>query len=204
MICFALCLVSFITRGLQNNDHSNFACCLAHISIKKKTSSENCVRLFKILLKVQVSVHRLKFLRKCLKNDIIPDFLKFRVPDNGVFWNQAVNNFQLKLLRSEISRANEDMNRYEEMLMKARSLVQKKVDEQWWASIFRFVRRQFEASLKSTSENHRKQIKKLSERQDKPLGVRNERSVKVLDNIELPDGYMKCYQWARSIPFDTN
>ena len=29
--------------------------------------------------------------------------------------------------------------------------------------------------------------KKLSERQDKPLGGRNEQSVKVLDNIELPE-----------------
>ena len=43
-----------------------------------------------------------------------------------------------------------------------------------------------EASLKTTSENHRKKLGKLSERQDKPLGGRNERSVKVLDNIVQP------------------
>ena len=54
--------------------------------------------------------------------------------------------------------------------MKARSLVQKEIDEQWWASIFRFVRRQVETSLKKTSENHLKMLEKLSERQDKPLG----------------------------------
>ena len=73
------------------------------------------------------------------------------------------------------------------MLRKAISLVQKKIDKQWWASIFRFVRRQIEASLKTTSENNRKKLEKLSERQDKPLGGRNERSVKVLDNIEMPE-----------------
>ena len=112
----------------------------------------------------QVSIHRLKFLKKCLKNDLIPDFLKFRVPENGVFSDQTVHNFQLKLLRTEISRANEDRKRYEEMLMKAKSLVQKQIDEQWWASIFRFVRRQVEASLKTTSENHKKKLEKLSER----------------------------------------
>ena len=72
------------------------------------------------------------------------------------------------------------------MLMKARSLAQKEIDEQWWASIFRFVRRQLEASLKTASENHRKKLEKLSERQDKPLRRRNERSIRVLDNIELP------------------
>ena len=49
VICFALCLVSFITRGLQNNDHITFACCLAQKNFKKKTNLENCVRLFKIL-----------------------------------------------------------------------------------------------------------------------------------------------------------
>ena len=49
VICFALCLVSFITRRLQNNDHSTFACRLAQTNFKKKTNLENCVRLFKIL-----------------------------------------------------------------------------------------------------------------------------------------------------------
>ena len=77
-----------------------------------------------------------------------------------------MHNFQLKLPRTETSRANEDRKRYGEMLMKARSLVQKETDEQWWASIFRFVRRQVEASFKTTSENHRKRLEKLSERQD--------------------------------------
>ena len=36
--------------------------------------------------------------------------------------------------------------------MKARSLVQKEIDERWWASVFRFVGPQVEASLKTTSE----------------------------------------------------
>ena len=71
--------------------------------------------------------------------------------------------------------------------MKARSLVQKEIDEGWRAFIFRFERRQVEASLKTTSENHRKKLEKLSEGQDKPLGGRNERSVKVLENIKLPE-----------------
>ena len=155
--------------------------------LKRKLTWKIVLDYLKFFKKVQVSVHRLKFLRKCLKNDLIPDFLKFRVPENGVFSDQAVHNFQLKLLRTETSRANEDRKRYEEMLRKARSLVQKEIDKQWWASIFRFVRRQVEASLNTTSENHRKKLEKLSERQDKPLGGRNERSVKVLDNIELPE-----------------
>ena len=42
----------------------------------------------KFFKKVQLSVHRLKFLRKCLKNDLIPDFLMFRAPENGFFWTK--------------------------------------------------------------------------------------------------------------------
>ena len=114
-------------------------------------------------------------------------FFEVQGPRQGDSSDQAVHNFQLKLLRTETSRANEDRKRYGEMLMKARSLVQKEIDEQWWASIFRFVRRQIEASLKTTSENHRKKLDKLSERQDKTVGGRNEQSVMVLDNIELPE-----------------
>ena len=41
-----------------------------------------------------------------------------------------MHNFQLKLLGTEFSRANEDRKRFEEMLMEARSLVQKEIDEQ--------------------------------------------------------------------------
>ena len=94
MICFALCLVSFITRGLQNNDQNTFACCLAQ-TIFEKNNLENCVKPFKILLK-KVSVHRLKFLRKCLKNDLIPNFLKFKVFENGFFFGSKWANFSIE------------------------------------------------------------------------------------------------------------
>ena len=172
--------------------------------LKRKLTWKIVLDYLKFFKKVQVSVHRLKFMRKCLKNDLIPDFLKFRFPENGVFSDQAVHNFQLKLLRTETSRANQDRKRYEEMLRKARSLVQKEIDKQWWASIFRFVRRQLKASLKTTSENHRKNLEKLSERQDKPLGGRNERSVKVLDNIELPEWVYEVLSMGPKHPIRTN
>ena len=52
-----------------------------------KLNSENCSRLFKFFLKkIQVFVNRVKFLRKSLKNDLLPDFLKFRAPENVFFW----------------------------------------------------------------------------------------------------------------------
>ena len=71
-----------------------------------------------------------------------------------------MHNFQLKLLRTGTSRANEDRQRYQ---VKAQSLVQKEIDEH-------FVRRQVKASLRTTSENYGKKLEKLSERNYKPLG----------------------------------
>ena len=54
--------------------------------------------------KFNSSFLRTKFLRKGLDNDVLPDFLRFFVFDNGVFLYQAVHSFQLKLLRSELAR----------------------------------------------------------------------------------------------------
>ena len=85
VICFAFCLVSVITRSLQNNDFSTFACCLAQTNFKKKTNWNIVLDFLNFFKKAQASVNRLKFLRECLKNVIILDFLMFRVPENGVF-----------------------------------------------------------------------------------------------------------------------
>ena len=85
-----------------------------------------------------------------------------------------MHNFQLKLLSTDTSSANEDRKRYKEMLVKARSPVQKEIDEHWWANLFRLVRFQVETNLKTTPENHRKRLEKFSEIQDKPLAVTNE------------------------------
>ena len=66
---------------------------------------------------------RVKFLRVCLENDIIPDFSRFRVPENGVFLNQAVHSFQTKLLRTEINKARTDEKKVEVTLERAKGAV---------------------------------------------------------------------------------
>ena len=68
---------------------------------------------------------RFKFLIKCLDNDIRSDFLRFRVPDNCVFLDQAVHRFQLRLLRSELSQANADRVKASGKLVKAREVVRR-------------------------------------------------------------------------------
>ena len=51
---------------------------------------------------------RIRFLEKCSKADIIPKFLKFRIPNNGCFDDKSVHDFQKRLLRKEIISAKHD------------------------------------------------------------------------------------------------
>ena len=127
--------------------------------------------------------------------------MKFKLTEKARnFLDQAVHSFQLNLLRTETFRANEHRKRFEEMLVKARSLVQKEIDEQWWASIFRsfLPRRQVEANLKTTSENHQKKLEKLPDRQDKPLGGGMSNQLRCLITLNYLDGYINCWQWPEA------
>ena len=69
----------------------------------------------------------------------MPDFLRFRVPDNGVFSYQAVHSFQLRLLRSEISKANADRAKASVNLAKAREVVRRGIDEKRWPSVLFYL-----------------------------------------------------------------
>ena len=51
------------------------------------------------ILKVQM---RIKFLEKCHCYRLIPNFLRFKIPTNGAFKEEAVTNFQRRLLKLEL------------------------------------------------------------------------------------------------------
>ena len=130
---------------------------------------------------------RVKFLRFCLENDIIPDFLRFRVPEKGVFSNQAVHSFQTKLLRTEINKARTDEKNIEVKLEKARGAVQRGVDEKFWPSVIKFLSLRGQRQTTTVKETDQKKLMKLSERQDRPLGEQGEGLVRALDDVKLPN-----------------
>ena len=136
--------------------------------------------------KFHCSFLRIKFQIKCLDNDIIPDFLRFRVPDNGVFSDQAVHSFQLRLLRSELSQANADRAKASGNLVKAREVVRRGIDEMWWPSVIFYLNRQARCSVNNLISRHKRKLEKLSERQDRPLKNLDERAVRILDEVILP------------------
>ena len=81
-----------------------------------------------------------KFLRVRLENDIILDFLRFRIPEIGVFSSQAVHSFQTKLLKTENIKARIDEKNVEDKVERTRGAVQRVVDEMFWLSVMKYLR----------------------------------------------------------------
>ena len=148
---------------------------------------------------------RVQFLRVCLENDIIPDFLRFRVPENGMFLNQAVHSFQTKLLRTEINKARTDEKNAEVKLEKARGSVHRGVDEKFWPSVIKYLTLRGQRQTATVKETHQKKLMKLSEWLDRPLGKQGEGSVRALDDVELPNWVQQVLAYeGQSIPSGIN
>ena len=71
-----------------------------------------------------INCHKgVKFFSVCLENNIIPDFLRVRVPENVLFSIQAVHSFQTKFLRTQINKARADEKNVEVKLDRTRGAV---------------------------------------------------------------------------------
>ena len=134
---------------------------------------------------------RVKFLRVYLEKDIISDFLRFRVPEKGVFPNQAVHNFQTKLLRTAINKARTDEKNVEVKLERARGAVLRGVDEKFWPSVIKYLSLRGQRQITTVKDTHQKKLMKIPERQDRPLGKQGEGSVRALDDVELSNWVQK-------------
>ena len=112
---------------------------------------------------------RIEFLTKWKFAEIIPRFLKFRIPTNGCFDDNSVQEFQQKLLRKEIACAKTDVQSNSEQLTAKRVVIQTAVNDALLPSVAvhsRYFIRKVRANLKST---HNKKLAALSEEQERPL-----------------------------------
>ena len=57
-------------------------------------------------IKAMRAKERVSILSKCYEGKIVPQFLRFRIPNNGKFSDKEVNDFQLKLLKKNYSKQN--------------------------------------------------------------------------------------------------
>ena len=130
------------------------------------------------------SILRLRFLSQCLKNDLIPRFLSFRVPQNGCFAPTIVHNFQRRLLKSEVHRAREAVQHHANEAAEA-LLPLKCVRDELAVSICFYVRQWARSSATSGKQRHAKKVSNLSEQQGKPLRTVGQ-TVKVLTDVKPP------------------
>ena len=178
-ICAVRALLVFVSRGQQCNEHNVFTTDVPEIQ-KTVLNHEKHLNSF------NNSQFCLNFLRKCLDTDIIPNVLRFRVPKNGVFSDQAVHSFQIKLFRTEMGRAKEERGRAAEGFGKVRDIVRRTIVERLWPSVTKNVLRQARDNALATRLSHSKKIEKLDDRQNRPPGKLHKKAVKVLNDMKMP------------------
>ena len=127
------------------------------------------LQYLKALGKRSKNRHRLQFLDECKKSNIIPNFLKFRIPSNGCFDDKTVHEFQLKLLRKEIVSARSDLTANMEQLSLKRNAIKMQVSRSLFPSIVLYTRISTNAISRKQTLLHRKKLAVLSEEQQRPL-----------------------------------
>ena len=127
---------------------------------------------------------RLKFIDNCIKSDVIPRFLKFRVPQNGCFDDSSVHAFQKRLLRKELNRAKEDLKLARGRLDKKREAIQNEVPENLLPSVALHSRIKCRSTRKNREMIHNKKLYTLSQEQEKPLF--NVTNTVIAHNLDAP------------------
>ena len=130
---------------------------------------------------------RALFLERCLKNRLIPHFLKFKIPANGTFVLSCVENFQRKLLKIEHSKSKEGLLKL--TMEKDQNLTKLKAEcpDVLIPSIAMDCHYEATKLIRLLEDKHDKKIKMLSEEQRKPEYNVNE-SIKVLNvGVPIPD-----------------
>ena len=130
---------------------------------------------------------RVKLLGECKQNKLIPDFLKFRVPNNGKFTKQAIFDFQYKLLKAEFYEAENELVNIKAELEPARKTLQKLAYEsnEGMLMLHHMINSIFRLSNKiqrDISERHALKLNKWSIRQDKPL-CKIANTVKIIEQV---------------------
>ena len=101
--------------------------------------------------------------------DIIPRFLKFRIPENGCFEPTVVHNFQRNLLKNELSKAKKTQVTHMNVIETKRSVLRDVVPVELIPSIILYTRKSVTSTRANVQKTHRCKIQALSWEQQRPL-----------------------------------
>ena len=96
---------------------------LLALELKRSSCWKQYRHYEKTLIKVERNSLPVKFLENCKRADLIPKFLKFRIPNNGCFDNKNMHDFQCQLLKKELIKAKNYQRGIEENLKGKRRIL---------------------------------------------------------------------------------
>ena len=127
---------------------------------------------------------RIRFLESCKRSELIPRFLKFRIPNNGCFDEKSIRLFQHRLLNKEIQKAKNDLKTSTKNLDEKRHDLQSNAPLKCLPSIALYTRETRIATRRKQLRTHNKKLENLSEEQERPLF--NVQNTVVLCGLETP------------------
>ena len=146
------------------------------------------------LRKVESHRQRIIFLERCNRAEIIPRFLKFRIPNNGCFDQKLIHEFQKRLLIKELVHAKRDLASSKENLATPRKQLSVLAPYKMLPSIIVYTRLDRLEVKALHSKKLIKKLNRLSEEQKRPLF--NVKNTVLLHNVskEPPKYVMETLQ----------
>ena len=138
---------------------------LLALELKRNDCWKEYLQYQKILCKVKNNNLRIKFLENCKRAELIPNFLKFRIPSNGCFDEKTVHDFQRQLLSKELLRAKNDLKVQNSTLDEKRDRLRQTAPNKCLASIVVHTRNARGKNHQTQERTHNKKLTNLSEQQ---------------------------------------
>ena len=142
---------------------------LMALELRRSSCWKQYLHYEKTLNKVERNNLRIIFLENCKRADVIPSFLKFRIPTNGCFDEKSVHDFQRQLLKKELQKAKDDRRKLKENLHEKRRQLILVVPPKCMPSIAVHTRNTRVTTRRELSRKHNHKLTILSEKQERPL-----------------------------------
>ena len=157
---------------------------LLALEFRRSSCYKEYLQYINTIIKVENNSLRIKFLDKCKRSDVIPKFLKFRIPNNGCFDEKSVHDFQRQLLTKELHKAKGDLQKLNRTLDDKRHQLITVVPEKCLPSVVIYSRMARHGTRREQSERHNRKLTALSEEQERPLF--NVQNTVVICGLETP------------------
>ena len=131
----------------------------------------------------------IQFIENFRSADVIPKFLKFRIPNNGCFQRTAIHNFQRKLLKQELFKAKKTLAEHKLKVKERRDILKGFLLQKLLPSVLFFTRVTVFNTQKNDKATYTKKLENLSKEQGHSL-FNLQDAVKLFELDVLPPKYI--------------